>query len=561
MRAPYIPVRSVPIAGVPKGDDVRMITDLTFSPGDGEHDMNSAVDRARLPNVSWPTVHDAVQDCYALQQACGSGVHALAGAVWDVWSAYRMLHVQRRFCWLQAYWFAQRWVSEERGSFGSSALPHLYMGHASLLLEVSRGFMDKLELGDPLADVGSPRVQRWLRARAGMPAAQRRLYAISVFTDDNLSLAVGVRRAARLCLVSEFVHLKAGLLLQKGQGPTAGGVVFLGVGLSFKHACPFVKESRRSELMGAISALVPRRDEFGRLICKRALHTVASKLSFVGTCFRRSRHRLSEAFFWACRDTLPARLTKGFVPAGRTLVANLWSFHDALEARDTLSFKEVMCGDAPLGGAAPLFVGLADAAGEPGVGMGFWLPDGRYAYVPSTQRHRDWLGICALEAAANVLLKMVLARTGVVGAARCGVDNAGWALISARGRARTASCRYWLARMMQVEAWAPGARWLDVWLCGEANFLADAASRRKLDVLRQFCAERGLALTKVPVPPEFEAWLEEAVVAAQVEFAALGKSVQCHGYPGVSSGRVVSADDASNSEAAAAVAAGLLVSA
>ena len=68
-------------------------------------------------------------------------------------------------------------------------------------------------------------------------------------------------------------------------------------------------------------------------------------------------------------------------------------------------------------------------------------------------------------------------------------------------------------------------------------------------------------MTKVPVPPEFEAWLEEAVVAAQVEFAALGKSVQSHGYPGVSSGGVVSADDASNSEAAAAVAAGLLVSA
>ena len=53
---------------------------------------------------------------------------------------------------------------------------------------------------------------------------------------------------------------------------------------------------------------------------------------------------------------------------------------------------------------------------------------------------------------------------------------------------------------------------------------------------------RGLTLTKVPVPAAFETWLEEAVAVARVEVAARGKAVQSHGYPGVSSGVVVSAE-------------------
>ena len=193
---------------------------------------------------------------------------------------------------------------------------------------------------------------------------------------------------------------------------------------------------------------------------------------------------------------------------------------------------------------APAFAGLADAAGEDGVGLGFWMPDGRFGFVPTTARHRRWLGICALEAAANVLLKLVLVRDGITGLARIGVDNEGWSIISAVGRARTASCRYWLARMMQVEAWGPAARFVDVWLYGDDNVLADAASRRKFDVLQQHAKEHGLRLTQVSAPAEIYDWLEEAVLAAQVEFAAMGKTVQQDGYPGVQ-GKGVSRDDAS----------------
>jgi hypothetical protein len=74
--------------------------------------------------------------------------------------------------------------------------------------------------------------------------------------------------------------------------------------------------------------------------------------------------------------------------------------------------------------------------------------------------------------------------------------------------------------MLQVESWCPAARFVDVWLYGEDNVLADAVSRRKMAVLLQYAREQGLQLTEVAAPVDIHVWLEEAVLAAQVEFAA-----------------------------------------
>ena len=556
----YIPVRSIPVAGVSKdGDNVRVVSDLSCSPGADGVDMNSAIDRTRLPVLAWPSYGEAVQDAHALSQVSGVGLDGLAGAVWDVGKAYRMLRLRRKFCWMQAYWFAGRWFGEERGSFGSAALPHLYMGHASLILEIVRSLMDSLEQADPLSDVGSERVQKWLTARSALPAAQRRLWSISVFTDDNLPLAVGVRRCTRLCMILWVVHRRARLDLQKGQGPTLRGVVFLGGGLSFTHGATFVKEERRAELIGRISALVPTRNCRGKLVCREKLRCTVAKLNFTAPCFDRSRHLLGEGFFWSHCKALPLRFAHGFVPVSVALEHNLFEFQSRLQQRDTLSFADSVRGGRRLPGAegAPAFVGLADAAGEAGVGLGFWLPDGRHCFVPTTARHRRWLGICALEAAANVLVKLVLVRGGQVGLSRVGCDNEGWSIISAFGRARTAACRYWLARMLQVESWCPAARFVNVWLYGEDNVLADAASHRKLAVLQQYAREHGLLLSEVDAPDDIHVWLEEAVLAAQVDYAARGLRVDRDGYPSVQSGGQ-SGNDALPEDAWAAVAAGRL---
>ena len=557
---PYIPVRSIPVAGVSKdGDNVRVVSDLSCSPGEDGVDMNSAIDKTRLPALSWPSYADAVQDSHVLSQVAGDGLDGLAGAVWDVGKAYRMLRLRRKFCWMQQYWFADSWFGEERGSFGSAALPHLYMGHASLILEIVRTFMDALERAEPLSDVRSDRVQRWLAARSALPAAQQRLWSISVFTDDNLPLAVGIRRCTRLCMILWVVHRRAALDLQKGQGPSLRGVVFLGGGLSFVHGATFVKEERRLELIGRISDLVPTRNCRGKLVCREKLRCTVAKLNFTAPCFDRSRHLLGEGFFWSHCKALPLRLAHGFVPISVALERNLFEFQDRLRQRDTLSFADSVSGGRRLPGAkgAPAFVGLADAAGEAGVGLGFWLPDGRHCFVPTTARHRRWLGICALEAAANVLVKLVLVRGGQVGLSRVGCDNEGWSIISAFGRARTAACRYWLTRMLQVESWCPAARFVDVWLYGEDNVLADAASRRKMAVLLQYAREHGLQLTEVVAPVDIHVWLEEAVLAAQVEFAACGLRVDRDGYPGVQGGGL-SRDDALPADAWAAVAVGRL---
>ena len=62
VRPPYIPVRSIPVAGVSKdGANVRVISDLSCSPSGGGLDMNSAIDRARLPVLTWPCYADAVR--------------------------------------------------------------------------------------------------------------------------------------------------------------------------------------------------------------------------------------------------------------------------------------------------------------------------------------------------------------------------------------------------------------------------------------------------------------------------------------------------------------------
>jgi len=355
------------------------------------------------------------------------------------------------------------------------------------------------------------------------------------------------------------VHRRARLDLQKGQGPTLRGVVFLGGGLSFTHGATFVKEQRRAELIGRISELVPTRNCRGKLVCREKLRCTVAKLNFTAPCFDRSRHLLGEGFFWSHCKALPLRFAQGFVPVSVALEHNLFEFQDRLQQRDTLSFADSVRGGRRLPGAegAPAFVGLADAAGEAGVGLGFWLPDGRHCFVPTTARHRRWLGICALEAAANVLVKLVLVRGGQVGLARVGCDNEGWSIISAFGRAHTAACRYWLARMLQVESWCPAARFVDVWLYGEDNVLADAASRRKLAVLQQYAREHGLLLSEVDAPDDIHVWLEEAVLAAQVDYTARGLRVDRDGYPGVQSGGQ-SCDDALPEDAWAAVAVGRL---
>ena len=414
-----------------------------------------------------------------------------------------------------------QFISERRLGFGCHPASKIAQRFSDALLFLFRQDMDQEEA--QAIDL-NPRLSEWMRTRARVAArhgtsiaAEQRLYAAVMYSDDPLIAVVGVERAVRALKVWRHLTQRTGLIMSIPEKRLLGiwakwlGVLIVaGLGLV---VVPRDKLLRAAEMLrNAIAGNL----DFGQY---RSLVGLLEHLRSVNRAGRNCMYHLYEPHK---RDgALQLGPSAPVHPSG-AMKSQLQRWVHLVNRSGGTAVTSSIRASHMRGESAPIFVTSADACTDggsddetPGLG-GFF--HGFFWYLPLPASALGALHITALELLATGINALVFSEHLCSREHVILLSDALATPYTLQSGARSPVLMYihllLLAqpRYLRVAAVAECGH-----LFGDANVASDLASRGKLEELRALCAQLGVRMQEITVPEEALELLDNTIHRFQAE--------------------------------------------
>ena len=391
-------------------------------------------------------------------------------------------------------------VVEEVLGFGYRMASDIAQRLADAILVLVRKFMDELEAPLLAADP-RPMLQQWLGTRRSLPngAAEARRYFVHQYTDDLIQMCVGLRCQTNFEIAWDKVITGMNFIMALPIKRQIGTFLrWMGVNFYTAIGLITVPEEKATRAIVGIDDCIS-----GVCVVVERYHSLVGQLQHLVRILGLARDAMYSLYSPFQVGGAAEQGPHAPVVFNNFMKSKLHAFKVAL-----LSWS-----GAPITWALPddmrpvmhrhlshsqAFAIYTDAARS--FGLGGWL-HGYYFCCGLTARQLAMpigiLELLAVAVAFMVFFKLLKNARNIL----VRTDSQPIPLVLACARARRQTMQYLHERMKNQ--YASIAQYIDsAHLYGPMNFLADRASRNKLDELYQFCAQLRVRATPLAVPAE-----------------------------------------------------------